>query len=184
MKSADPSARRWRLPLAQRSALAAARAIAQADKVNLGVSIPAATHGFTGGIVYWANQAKKELEKAASRPEGHRQDRRRRAGAGQPGAGPADREQDRHAGDLPVRVGAADQAGRAGQGQGRLRHGGRPRPDRHERAGRLRRRRQHRLRQGPGRVHGQGAGRQGQHRRAARHPDRHRQRARWTRSTR
>ena len=35
-----------------------------ADKVNLGVAIPAATHGFTGGIVYWANQAKKELEKA------------------------------------------------------------------------------------------------------------------------
>ena len=35
-----------------------------ADAVNLGVAIPAATHGFTGGIVYWANQAKKDLEKA------------------------------------------------------------------------------------------------------------------------
>ena len=34
------------------------------EKVNLGVSIPAATHGWTGGVVYWANQAKKELEKA------------------------------------------------------------------------------------------------------------------------
>jgi ribose transport system substrate-binding protein len=34
------------------------------QKVNLGVAIPAATHGFTGGIVYWANQAKKDLEKA------------------------------------------------------------------------------------------------------------------------
>jgi len=34
------------------------------DKVTLGVAIPAATHGFTGGIVYWANQAKKDLEKA------------------------------------------------------------------------------------------------------------------------
>jgi ribose transport system substrate-binding protein len=33
-------------------------------KVNLGVAIPAATHGFTGGIVWWANEAKKELEKA------------------------------------------------------------------------------------------------------------------------
>jgi len=33
------------------------------EKVNLGVSIPAATHGWTGGVVYWANQAKKELEK-------------------------------------------------------------------------------------------------------------------------
>jgi ribose transport system substrate-binding protein len=32
-------------------------------KVNIGVSIPAATHSFTAGIVYWANQAKKDLEK-------------------------------------------------------------------------------------------------------------------------
>ena len=35
-----------------------------ADKLVLGVSIPAATHGFTGGIVFWSNQAKKDLEKA------------------------------------------------------------------------------------------------------------------------
>ncbi|GAB3258501.1 type 1 periplasmic-binding domain-containing protein [Chitinimonas naiadis] len=35
-----------------------------AEKVTLGVSIPTATHGFTGGIVWWANQAKAELEKA------------------------------------------------------------------------------------------------------------------------
>ncbi len=35
-----------------------------AEKVVLGVAIPAATHGFTGGIVFWANQAKKDLEKA------------------------------------------------------------------------------------------------------------------------
>ena len=34
-----------------------------AEKVNLGVSIPAATHSFMGGINYWANQAKKDLEK-------------------------------------------------------------------------------------------------------------------------
>ncbi|CAN7211066.1 substrate-binding domain-containing protein [Caballeronia sp. 15711] len=34
-----------------------------ADKVTLGVAIPTATHGFTGGIVWWANEAKKELEK-------------------------------------------------------------------------------------------------------------------------
>jgi ribose transport system substrate-binding protein len=33
------------------------------NKVNLGVAIPAATHGFTGGIVWWAGEAKKELEK-------------------------------------------------------------------------------------------------------------------------
>ncbi len=36
---------------------------AQADKVNLGVAIPAATHSFTAGIVFWANEAKKDLEK-------------------------------------------------------------------------------------------------------------------------
>lgn len=35
-----------------------------ADKLTLGVAIPAATHGFTGGIVWWANQAKRELEAA------------------------------------------------------------------------------------------------------------------------
>jgi ribose transport system substrate-binding protein len=47
------------------AALAMAPALAQgANKVVLGVAIPAATHGFTGGIVYWANQAKKDLEKA------------------------------------------------------------------------------------------------------------------------
>jgi ribose transport system substrate-binding protein len=35
-----------------------------AEPVNLGVSIPAATHSFTAGIVWWANEAKKELEAA------------------------------------------------------------------------------------------------------------------------
>ena len=34
------------------------------EQVNVGVAIPAATHSFTAGIVYWANQAKKDLEKA------------------------------------------------------------------------------------------------------------------------
>ena len=38
-------------------------AFAQADKVVMGVSIPAATHGWTGGVVYWANRTKTELEK-------------------------------------------------------------------------------------------------------------------------
>ena len=33
------------------------------NKVILGVAIPSADHGFTGGIVWWANEAKKELEK-------------------------------------------------------------------------------------------------------------------------
>src|SRR5436305_8026843 len=36
---------------------------AAASDVNLGVAIPAATHSFTAGIVFWANQAKKDLEK-------------------------------------------------------------------------------------------------------------------------
>lgn len=45
--------------------LGAAGAQAQApDKVVMGVSIPAATHGWTGGVVYWANRTKAELEKA------------------------------------------------------------------------------------------------------------------------
>ena len=35
----------------------AAPAMAQANKTVVGVAIPSATHGFTGGIVYWANQA-------------------------------------------------------------------------------------------------------------------------------
>ena len=48
------------------TAVAAAAAFASvpalaAEKVNLGVSIPAATHSFMGGINYWANQAKKDL---------------------------------------------------------------------------------------------------------------------------
>ena len=43
-------------------ALAAPLAFAQ-NKVTLGVAIPTADHGFTGGIVWWANEARKELEK-------------------------------------------------------------------------------------------------------------------------
>lgn len=45
-------------------ALAAPGVALAQEKVNLGVAIPAATHGFTGGIVWWANEAKKELEAA------------------------------------------------------------------------------------------------------------------------
>ena len=46
------------------SAATSAATPAAAQKVTLGVAIPTATHGFTGGIVWWANQAKKELEAA------------------------------------------------------------------------------------------------------------------------
>lgn len=39
--------------------------LAQAqDKVTIAVSIPAATHGWTGGVVYHAEQAEKEIEAA------------------------------------------------------------------------------------------------------------------------
>ena len=44
-------------------ALAAPVAALAQEKVNLGVAIPAATHGFTAGIVWWANEAKAELER-------------------------------------------------------------------------------------------------------------------------
>lgn len=33
------------------------------NKMVMGVSVPAATHGWTGGVVYWANRTKTELEK-------------------------------------------------------------------------------------------------------------------------
>jgi ribose transport system substrate-binding protein len=55
---------RTRLLALALAATAASAVHAQADKVNLGVAIPAATHSFTAGIVFWANQAKKDLEKA------------------------------------------------------------------------------------------------------------------------
>lgn len=41
---------------------AAPAAFAQ-NKPHIGVAIPAATHGWAGGVVYWANRTKTELEK-------------------------------------------------------------------------------------------------------------------------
>ena len=32
------------------------------EKIKIGVSIPSADHGWTGGVVWWAEQAKKDLE--------------------------------------------------------------------------------------------------------------------------
>jgi ribose transport system substrate-binding protein len=43
--------------------LGAAPAAMAQNKPHIGVSIPAATHGWTGGVVYWANRTKAELEK-------------------------------------------------------------------------------------------------------------------------
>ena len=37
------------------------------NKVNLGVSIPAATHSFTGGIVYWANAGQEGAGEGSTR---------------------------------------------------------------------------------------------------------------------
>ncbi|HYW57173.1 MAG TPA: substrate-binding domain-containing protein [Polaromonas sp.] len=58
--------RRLALSAISAAALAlSAPAMAQAKKKEvLGVSMPAATHSFMAGAVYWANQAKKDLEKA------------------------------------------------------------------------------------------------------------------------
>jgi ribose transport system substrate-binding protein len=54
--------RRSLLLAAAAASLAFTATGAAAEPVNLGVSIPAATHSFMGGINYWANQAKKDLE--------------------------------------------------------------------------------------------------------------------------
>ena len=60
----NPISRRLVLAAAAATlAMAAPLGALAADKVNLGVAIPSADHGFTGGIVWWANEAKKELEK-------------------------------------------------------------------------------------------------------------------------
>jgi len=46
--------------------LAAPTGALAANQVSLGVAIPTATHGFTAGIVWWANKAKADLEKEHS----------------------------------------------------------------------------------------------------------------------
>src|SRR5690606_20242278 len=45
-------------------ALPLGSAQAEGEKVTIAVSIPAATHGWTGGVVYHAEQAEKEIEAA------------------------------------------------------------------------------------------------------------------------
>jgi len=45
------------------AALGAAAPAAAQNKPHIGVAIPAATHGWAGGVVYWANRTKAELEK-------------------------------------------------------------------------------------------------------------------------
>lgn len=55
--------RRLALSAVALTTLACATSFA-ADKVVLGVSIPTATHSYMAGVVYWANQAKADLEKA------------------------------------------------------------------------------------------------------------------------
>ncbi|ARN22939.1 ABC transporter substrate-binding protein [Piscinibacter gummiphilus] len=53
-----------RVALAAIGLFAAAGCFAQGNpKTTMGVSIPSATHGWAGGVVYWANRTKAELEK-------------------------------------------------------------------------------------------------------------------------
>src|SRR3546814_11742573 len=58
------SIRKLAVGVAAVTALGMATGAAAQDKIRLGVSIPTATHSFTAGIVWWSNQAKKDLEKA------------------------------------------------------------------------------------------------------------------------
>jgi ribose transport system substrate-binding protein len=55
--------RRLTLTAVASAALAAALPAVAQNKVHMGVAIPAATHGWAGGVVYWANRTKAELEK-------------------------------------------------------------------------------------------------------------------------
>jgi ribose transport system substrate-binding protein len=50
------------LTLGSLLALPGVPALAQ-NKPVIGVSVPAATHGWTGGVVYWANRTREEIEK-------------------------------------------------------------------------------------------------------------------------
>lgn len=63
MTSMASITRRIALSAVAAATIAAFPVLAAAEQVNLGVSIPAATHSFMGGINYWAEQAKKDLEK-------------------------------------------------------------------------------------------------------------------------
>jgi ribose transport system substrate-binding protein len=63
MRNSTPSLTKLALACALAAGLGSSHAAAP-EKITLGVAIPTATHGFTGGIVWWANQAKKELEAA------------------------------------------------------------------------------------------------------------------------
>ncbi|MCG2606537.1 MAG: helix-turn-helix domain-containing protein, partial [Achromobacter sp.] len=47
--------------VAQACAMSVGSASAQERDVTIAVSIPAATHGWTGGVVYHAEQAEKEI---------------------------------------------------------------------------------------------------------------------------
>lgn len=58
------SLRKLAVGVAAATALGFATGAVAQDQVRLGVSIPTATHSFTAGIVWWSNQAKKDLEKA------------------------------------------------------------------------------------------------------------------------
>jgi len=58
----------WRsalgISLALAGALAGSGAAYAAEPMNLGILVPSASHGWTAGVIWWANEAKKEMEKA------------------------------------------------------------------------------------------------------------------------
>lgn len=65
MRSLISFTRRSALLAAACALVVGGQAIAAAPApLTVGVAIPTATHGFTAGIVWWANQAKRELEAA------------------------------------------------------------------------------------------------------------------------
>ena len=156
---------------------AAVGARAPQNKVNLGVAIPAATHSFTAGIVCWANQAKKDLEKAHP-------DLKVTVKTAATRAEQANQLQDLlTVNKINTLVIFPFESAALTKPVAQVKSKGvyvtvvdRGLTDTSAQDAYVVRR-QHRLRQDPGRVHRQGAERQGQHRGAARHPDHDRQRA-------
>ena len=149
---------------------------AMAQKVKVGVSIPSADHGWTGGLVYYAQMAIKDIGAKDKNVTFTL------TLADSPQKQVSDVEDLMVKGVDAIVVLAYDSATvtprhQEGQGEGDLRRVRRPRPHR-PRPGRLHRRRQSRPGQGLRRVHGQGHGRQGQDGHPRGHPLRDQLRAR------
>ena len=120
-------------------------AMAQQKNVTIGVSIPAATHGWTGGVVYHAQETAKQLEKTYPGHQGRGEDLARRRIAGER-ARRSDLAEGRCAGGPALQLGRADEPRPRGQEARHLHHGGRPRPQGSVDPGHLRGRQQPRIR--------------------------------------